>query len=108
MDALWVPMIIKGCPIKSKAEPEIPGWAEQRKNEGSQGSVKMSGVPIYFFSEIIGVNYSLLYNNISATLHLVLGSCIFLGLVKICRSQIHSTEVINNQKRMSEGIPSLM
>ena len=32
----------------------------------------------------------------------------FLGLAKIRSSQIRSTEVISNQKRMSEGIPLLM
>ena len=40
--------------------------------------------------------------------HQVHGSCFFLGLAKIRRNQIHSTQVISNPKRMSEGIPSLM
>ena len=40
-------------------------------------------------------------------IHLPLGLGIFLGLAKIRRSQIRSTEVITNQKDTSEGIPSL-
>ena len=36
-----------------------------------------------------------------------LAHAFFLGLVKIRMNQIRSTLVINNQKRMSEGIPSL-
>ena len=37
-----------------------------------------------------------------------LAPAIFLDLSKICINQIRSTKVISNQKRMSEGIPSLM
>ena len=36
----------------------------------------------------------------------VLSLCVFVGLVKIRMSQIHSTKVINNQKHMSEGTPA--
>ena len=35
---------------------------------------------------------------------MVLGLCVFLGLEKIRRSHIHSTEIISYQKYMSEGI----
>ena len=39
---------------------------------------------------------------------LFLGSSVFSGLEKIFRSQIQSTEVVSNQKRMSEWILLLM
>ena len=44
---------------------------------------------------------------VAGCVHLVLGSCVYLGLAKICMNQTRSTKVISNQKCMSEGILSL-
>ena len=45
---------------------------------------------------------------VNAQYTLALARSFFLGLAKIHMNQIRSTLVISNQKRMSEGIPSVM
>ena len=55
-----------------------------------------------------GLHNSLIWDLEKNHIHPVFGSCISIGLAKIRRNQIRSTEVISNEKHMSEGISSLM
>ena len=57
---------------------------------------------------LISMEFFLFFLRKFSQLHRVLGLCVFLGLAKICKNQICSTQVISNQKCMSVGIPSLM